>query len=156
MGFDPHPLFQVRWLPHLQSIGLHCPLDRHVLSVLPSNTLRITHLGLFPGIQRTPSSESDDSGSGAASSMGNGNGNGSSNGNDNNNASTNGNGSIAPKKKKNKLKGWAGEVEDADIDQEEVPFLCDGWFLHFFFRSLFIETGRPVILVTSSACDGAQ
>ncbi|KAG6868159.1 hypothetical protein C0993_007049 [Termitomyces sp. T159_Od127] len=98
---------------------------RHVLSVLPSNTLRITHLGQFPGLQRTSSSESDDSGSGAASSMGNSNGNGNSNGSDNHNASVNGNGSIAPKKKKNKLKGWAGEVEDADIDQEEVPFLCD-------------------------------
>ncbi|KAG6888963.1 hypothetical protein C0992_006920 [Termitomyces sp. T32_za158] len=94
---------------------------RHVLSVLPSNTLRITHLGQFPGLQRTSSSESDDSGSGGASSIGNGYGIGNRNGNDSHNASTNGNGNIAPKKKKNKLKGWAGEVEDADIDQEERP-----------------------------------
>ncbi|KAG6902009.1 hypothetical protein C0995_005657 [Termitomyces sp. Mi166 len=111
---------------------------RHVLSVLPSNTLRITHLGQFPGLQRTPSSESDDSQSGAASSMGNENGNG-----NNSNGAASANGSTAPKKKKNKLKGWAGEVEDANVDQDEVPLLCDD--------SIF-TTHRP--LVTEHSGDG--
>ncbi|KAH0590063.1 hypothetical protein H2248_000239 [Termitomyces sp. 'cryptogamus'] len=121
---------------------------RHVLSVLPSNTLRITHLGQFPGLQRTSSSESDDSGSGASSSPGNGNGssngNGSNNGNQAANANGNLNGSTAPRKKKNKLKGWAGEVEDANVDQEEVPFLCD---------DPMFSTHRP--LVTEHSEDGS-
>ncbi|KNZ72739.1 putative MYST-like histone acetyltransferase 1, partial [Termitomyces sp. J132] len=117
---------------------------RHVLSVLPSNTLRITHLGQFPGLQRTSSSD----GSGASSSPGNGNGssngNGSNNGNQAANANGNLNGSTAPRKKKNKLKGWAGEVEDANVDQEEVPFLCD---------DPMFSTHRP--LVTEHSEDGS-
>ncbi|KAG6864383.1 hypothetical protein C0991_010014, partial [Blastosporella zonata] len=94
-----------------------------VLSVLPSNTLRITHVGRFPGIERTPSGESEPdsgsgsgSGSGAASSVENGNGRP---------LSTNRNsaqsGSTAPKKKKKAI-GWAGEVQDGEQDWNDLPF----------------------------------
>ncbi|KAG6826013.1 hypothetical protein H0H92_001451 [Tricholoma furcatifolium] len=102
---------------------------RHVLTVLPLNTLRITHTGQFPGICRSPSGDSDaDSGSGggsgSASVAGNGNDNGNSTANGALCVNGHGTGSVAPRKKKNKWKGWAGEVQDVNGDSSEVPFLC--------------------------------
>ncbi|KAG6826926.1 hypothetical protein H0H92_013883 [Tricholoma furcatifolium] len=102
---------------------------RHVLTVLPLNTLRITHTGQFPGIYRSPSGDSDadsDSGGGSesASVAGNGNDNGNSTANGTLSVNGHGNGSVVPRKKKKKWKGWAGEVQDVNGDSSEVPFLC--------------------------------
>ncbi|KAG6856593.1 hypothetical protein H0H87_002684 [Tephrocybe sp. NHM501043] len=99
---------------------------RTVLSTLPTDTMRIEHYGRFPGIERTPSGDSEpDSGnvSGANSNMGNGssvNGNGNVNETDNGPISSNGNG--LKRKKPKKSKGWAGEVEDAWPESDDVPF----------------------------------
>ncbi|KAF8060843.1 acyl-CoA N-acyltransferase, partial [Lyophyllum atratum] len=69
---------------------------RHVLSTLPPDTKRITTLGGFPGIMRSPSGDSEDA------YYGNGNG---------------------VRKTKKKTKGWAGEVEDPNVDADDVPFI---------------------------------
>ncbi|KAF5376893.1 hypothetical protein D9615_007224 [Tricholomella constricta] len=83
---------------------------RHVLSALPPDVRKVTSVGGFPGIVRSPSGDSDDHAV-------NGNGNGNGNGNEN------GNGNGVPKKKTKKTKGWAGEVADASLDSDEISYI---------------------------------
>ncbi|GLB36731.1 putative MOZ/SAS family protein [Lyophyllum shimeji] len=101
---------------------------RQVLSTVPPDVKKITTFGGFPGIVRSPSGDSEVTTPGTSSvppSSVNGNGIVAGAGSGyltGNGTGGMGNGNGVPKKKK-KPKGWAGEVEDPNLDLDDLPLV---------------------------------